>query len=118
MKLILSPVLMLKSQNQVRMAAPFKCLYSIACNSFLSTIKNFRLQKKCTLLYKHRMKLYSTREAAERLKISTVRVRQLIHEKKLKATRVGRDYTILERDLDKVRVYGKVGRPPKQKEAA
>jgi len=57
------------------------------------------------------MKLISTKEAAEKLNVSPIRVRQLIHEGKLKANRVGRDYVIEENDLEAVQTYGKAGRP-------
>jgi excisionase family DNA binding protein len=93
---------------------PFLVCYSIACESFPSRPFIFLLRKKSVLLYKHRMKLLSTKEAAERLGVSTVRVRQLIHDDKLKAVRVGRDYAIRETDLHKVKVYGTVGRPRKE----
>ncbi|HMQ04882.1 MAG TPA: helix-turn-helix domain-containing protein [Pyrinomonadaceae bacterium] len=59
------------------------------------------------------MKLLSTREAAQELGISPIRVRQLIQEGKLKASRVGRDYVIEEKDLAAVQTYGKPGRPKK-----
>jgi excisionase family DNA binding protein len=57
------------------------------------------------------MKLLSTKEAAEKLNVSPMRVRQLIQEEKLKAKRIGRDYVIDERDLATVQTYGKAGRP-------
>ncbi len=57
------------------------------------------------------MKLLSTKEAAEILNVSPIRVRQLIQEGKLKANRVGRDYVIDEKDLKSVVTYGKAGRP-------
>lgn len=57
------------------------------------------------------MKLLSTKEAAEKLGISTIRVRQLIQENTIKATRIGRDYVINEKDLAAVKTYGKAGRP-------
>lgn len=60
------------------------------------------------------MKLISTDEAAERLGVSGRRVRQLIDEGKLPAQYVGGGYVIDESELDKVKVYGKPGRPPKQ----
>lgn len=59
------------------------------------------------------MKLLSTKEAAERLNISPIRVRQLIQDGKIKANRVGRDYVIDEKDLESVQTYGKAGRPKK-----
>jgi excisionase family DNA binding protein len=57
--------------------------------------------------------LISTKEAAERLGVSTRRVQQMIEEGSLPATKLGRDYAILEKDLKKVKTYGKPGRPPK-----
>ncbi len=57
------------------------------------------------------MTLLSTKEAADKLGISPIRIRQLIQEGKIKATRVGRDYVIDERDLADVKTYGKAGRP-------
>lgn len=60
------------------------------------------------------MNLLSTKEAAEKLGISSIRVRQLIQEGKIEATRVGRDYVINEADLANIKTYGKAGRPKKQ----
>jgi excisionase family DNA binding protein len=57
------------------------------------------------------MTLLNTKEAANRLNVSPIRVRQLIQEGKLKANRVGRDYIIEEEDLASVQTYGKAGRP-------
>lgn len=59
------------------------------------------------------LKLLSTTEAAERLGISSRRVRVLIAEGKLPAHKLGREYAIEEKDLTKVTVYGKSGRPSK-----
>ena len=59
------------------------------------------------------MNLLSTKQAAEKLNVSPIRVRQLIREKKLKAKLVGRDYVIVEKDLETVQTYGKAGRPKK-----
>ena len=59
------------------------------------------------------MKLLTTREAAQTLGVSERRVRALIADGKLKAERVGRDYVIVDKDLENVRTYGKSGRPPK-----
>ena len=56
----------------------------------------------------------STAEAAERLGVSERRIRSLITEGKLAATKLGRDYSIEESALGKVTVYGKRGRPPKK----
>lgn len=61
------------------------------------------------------MKLLGTNEAAERLGISTRRIRALIAEGKLQATYVGGGYVIEESALNAVKVYGKAGRPPKAK---
>lgn len=60
------------------------------------------------------MKLYTTKEAAARLGVSAVRVRQLIRDGKLKADRIGRDYAIPEKNMLGVTVYGKPGRPRKE----
>ncbi len=59
------------------------------------------------------MNLLSTKQAAEKLNVSPIRVRQLIHEGKLKAQLVGRDYVIEDASLKRVETYGKPGRPPK-----
>ncbi len=57
------------------------------------------------------MKLLTTREAAERRGVSVRLIQQLIKLGKLPAEKIGRDYVIKERDVDKVTIYGKVGRP-------
>ena len=59
------------------------------------------------------MALLSTSEAAEKLRVSAIRVRQLIRDGQLSATRVGRDYVIDEKDLASVRKRAKPGRPKK-----
>jgi len=59
------------------------------------------------------MTLLNTKEAAVKLNVSPIRVRQLIQEEKLKAKRIGRDYIIEEKDLATVQTYGKAGRPKK-----
>ncbi|HJR09243.1 MAG TPA: helix-turn-helix domain-containing protein [Pyrinomonadaceae bacterium] len=61
------------------------------------------------------MALLTTRQAAERLKISIPRIHQLINEKRLPAEKVGRDYVIREEDLELVKDRPKAGRPPKAK---
>lgn len=61
------------------------------------------------------MKLLSTAEAAEKLNVTPIRVRQLIREGKLIAQKVGRDYAIEESALEGVKTYGKAGRPIKVK---
>jgi len=64
------------------------------------------------------MTLLNTKEVAERLGVSTVRVRQLIREGKIEAQNLGRDYAISADALSKVVVYRKPGRPPAGKKAA
>jgi len=59
--------------------------------------------------------IFTTAEAAEQLGVSPGRVRQLILQGRLKATRFGRDLAILEKDLDAVRDRA-VGRPAAKKE--
>jgi excisionase family DNA binding protein len=68
-------------------------------------------------MYKSDMaKLLTTSEASERLGVSERRIRSLITEGKLAATKFGRDYSIEESALSKVTIYGKRGRPPKPKQ--
>jgi excisionase family DNA binding protein len=59
------------------------------------------------------MKLLTTKEAAERLGVSQVRVNQLIKQGRLPAEKMGRDYFIKESDLKLVEDR-KPGRPSKQ----
>jgi excisionase family DNA binding protein len=59
-------------------------------------------------------KTLTTQEAAERLGISAIRVRQLIGAGRLPAEKFGRDYMIKEEDLELV-ADRKPGRPPKAK---
>ncbi len=61
------------------------------------------------------MNLLSIKEAAEKLGVSARRVNQLIGEKKLPAQKIGSQYVINEKDLSKVTIHGKPGRPPKEK---
>jgi excisionase family DNA binding protein len=63
-------------------------------------------------------KMLSTNEAAERLGVTAIRVRQLISEGRIKAQKVGRDYIIAESALKDIQTYGKPGRPKKEAEAA
>lgn len=63
------------------------------------------------------MDLITIKEASKKLGVSARRVNQLIDEGKLNAQKVGSQYIILEKDLEKVTIYGKAGRPPKVKEA-
>ena len=62
------------------------------------------------------MKLLTTSEAAEKLGVSERRVRQLINEGKIEAHKLGRDFAIEETVLEKVKTYGKAGRPKSHKE--
>lgn len=62
------------------------------------------------------MELLTTTEAAKRLHVTPIRVRQLIREGKLEAKQVGRDYVIEASSLELVKTYGKAGRPAKQTE--
>jgi excisionase family DNA binding protein len=57
------------------------------------------------------MTLLNTRQVAEQLGVSVVRVRQLIREGKIEAHNLGRDYAISKDALADVVVYGKPGRP-------
>jgi excisionase family DNA binding protein len=59
------------------------------------------------------MEMLSTLEAAEKLGISSIRIRQLIQDGKIKAKKLGRDYVIEESELENVKIYGKAGRPVK-----
>ncbi len=64
------------------------------------------------------MELLNTSQAAERLNVTPIRVRQLIREGKIEAERVGRDYVIAETSLESVKTYGKAGRPAGKVESA
>jgi excisionase family DNA binding protein len=61
------------------------------------------------------MKLLTTKEAAETLGVSYVRINQFIKEGRLPAQKMGRDYVIAEEDL-KLLKGRKVGRPSKPDE--
>jgi DNA (cytosine-5)-methyltransferase 1 len=63
------------------------------------------------------MALLSTKQAAEKLGISDIRVRQLIADGKIIAQQVGRDWVIEDSALNSVTVYGKAGRPTKTESA-
>ncbi len=56
----------------------------------------------------------TTNEVAERLGVTVGRVRQFVAEKRLPATKIGRDNLIAEKHLSKIQIYGKVGRPKKE----
>jgi excisionase family DNA binding protein len=60
------------------------------------------------------MKLLSAKQAAEILGVHHSRVRVLIRQGRLPAQKVGRDWVILEPDLELVKDR-KSGRPKKQK---
>jgi excisionase family DNA binding protein len=60
------------------------------------------------------MEMLSTLEAAEKLGVSPIRIRQLIQDGKIKAKKLGRDYVIEESELESVKTYGKAGRPVKK----
>jgi excisionase family DNA binding protein len=60
------------------------------------------------------MRLLTTKDAADRLGVTAVRVYQLIREGRLPAKKLGRDYVINERDLARVKDR-KPGRPAKGK---
>jgi len=55
--------------------------------------------------------MISTKEAAEELGVTTIRVRALIRDGRLPALKISRDWIIRRSDLDLVRVR-KPGRPP------
>ncbi len=59
-------------------------------------------------------KLLSVKDAAETLKLSEQRIKQLIYEERLKAEKVGNQWIIKESDLELVKDR-KTGRPPKDK---
>ncbi len=60
------------------------------------------------------MELLTTNEAAKILRVTPIRVRQMIREGKIEAKQVGRDYVIEESSLRSVKTYGKAGRPAKE----
>lgn len=62
------------------------------------------------------MGLINTKEAAEKLGVSTLRVQQLIWGGRLPANKIGRDYVIQEADL-KLVADRKPGRPSKEETA-
>lgn len=61
------------------------------------------------------MELLTTNEAAKRLNVTPIRVRQMIREGKIEAKQIGRDYVIEESSLASVKTYGKAGRPKQSK---
>ena len=59
------------------------------------------------------MAQFTTSEAADRLKVTDSRIRQLIASGHLPATKKGRDHLIDEKDLEKLVKDRKPGRPKK-----
>jgi excisionase family DNA binding protein len=62
------------------------------------------------------MEYLTAKQVAEKLGVSAGRVRQLVAENRLPATKFGNSLMILESDLDLVRERKKTGRPPKDKD--
>jgi excisionase family DNA binding protein len=62
------------------------------------------------------MEYLTAKQAAEKLGVSAGRVRQLVAEKRLPATKFGNSLMILETDLNLVKERKKTGRPKKQKD--
>jgi excisionase family DNA binding protein len=63
------------------------------------------------------MSLVTTKEAAQILGVTPVRVRQLIKEKRLAAEKHGRDHLLQDREVERFKRHGrrsgpKGGRPP------
>ena len=61
------------------------------------------------------MNYLTTKEAAERLKVSRPRIYQLIAIGKIKTVKFGRDILITEAALKNVQTFGKPGRPASKK---
>jgi excisionase family DNA binding protein len=59
-------------------------------------------------------KLLTTQETAQLLGISDGRVRRMILDGIIKAEKFGRSNMIKKSDAEKVKIYGKVGRPKKE----
>lgn len=60
------------------------------------------------------MRELTTKETAERLKISVRQVQTLIKQNRLPAIKKGRDWFVLESDVDNLPDRKKTGRPPKK----
>ena len=60
------------------------------------------------------MRELTTKEAAERLGISVRQVQTLIKQERLPATKKGRDWFVLESDIENLPDRKKTGRPPKK----
>lgn len=61
------------------------------------------------------MELLSAEQAASRLGVSVARVKQLLAEGKIQAQKVGKQWIIQDSALASVTIYGKPGRPSKEK---
>ena len=61
-----------------------------------------------------KLKILTTKQAAERLGVSVRRVQELVASGKLTTIKLGREYAIEEGALSGVKVYRKPGRPPKK----
>jgi excisionase family DNA binding protein len=61
------------------------------------------------------MEYLTAKQVAEKLGVSAGRVRQLVAEKRLPATKFGNSLMILESDIELVQERKKTGRPPKNK---
>ncbi|HEX8289806.1 MAG TPA: helix-turn-helix domain-containing protein [Pyrinomonadaceae bacterium] len=59
-------------------------------------------------------KLLTTQETAQLLGLTDGRVRQMILDGTIPAEKFGRQNMIKRSDAEKVKVYGKVGRPKKE----
>lgn len=59
------------------------------------------------------MEYLTAKQVAEKLGISPGRVRQLVAEKRLPATKFGNSLMILKSDLHLIRERKRTGRPPK-----
>ena len=59
-------------------------------------------------------KLLTTQETAQLLGISDGRVRRMILDGIIKAEKFGRSNMIKKSDAEKVKIYGKAGRPKKE----
>ncbi len=77
--------------------------------------KSSVLTKLLFAIYYSGMNELTTTEVAERLGISLRQVQTLIQRNRLPATKKGRDWFVLESDLELVRERKKTGRPPKHK---
>ncbi len=86
--------------------------YFFSYNDFAASALSFAID----LFLSHNqftIDLINTREAAEILRVTPIRVRQMIREGKIEAGQIGRDYVIEKQTLDSVKTYGKAGRPKK-----